>query len=640
MLLFTERPSWGGEDGQAGPNWSENEVEDATLDADGFESHSYGDGAGHSGHEVDFGEEIDELLIAGIEAKGLTIAALEMVWTKWNRAHLQTGDESAVVLMLVHPVPGRTGTWTVVDPNRRVQLQDLRSGRIFAKAKAKWQLAPFEGLTAAQKEKAEDDSVKLIRRVAGDSWFSIPAGLTGKAGKDKLKGKGLGKSGKGKSSAKSNFVWWLAQSVVTLGGAVWSYKFIGTFGLGCLVSYKAWKFFGIGELIDDSMNVLRSASETADRVTDTQDNFMERWEEGGFDGVVLAVLAVGFLGMLVVYYCGGCEMKKKRFTGDGFVTDSDSDGSVDLGTAASDTDDDDGLMRHPGMRLLLEQQAELQSQLAKLSAAKRDSSDDEKAATFMTAQEDESVKRGIDGLMARLMAHEKQVAEDQGGRGGVVPGRPLGGRDRFSSGAVKSFAAQGQMGKPVDHYIQELEQEARDPRAAMFSQMKQYETADWSIGPSQARIAPMVLARMYKFGTSAKFQVQQYVRAKELEACHAASEMALMAAILDRMLNSDQDMVNSQAVEVICRRLYGLFRAFENAKKQSDWKQPRGEGGKRWKSKVRWELADEYDAVALESDDWAITDADEEVRKRLERKALFNKYLDKAFPEGAREAAE
>eukprot|EP00959_Pyramimonas_sp_CCMP1952_P129409 2706342-Pyramimonas_sp.AAC.1 len=72
--------------------------------------------------------------------------------------------------------------------------------------------------------------------------------------------------------------------------------------------------------------------------------------------------------------------------------------------------------------------------------------------------------------------------------------------------------------------------------------------------------------------------------------------MALMAAIMDRMLNAGQDMVNSQAVEVICRRLCGLFRAFENVKKLSDWKQPRGEGGKRWKSKLRWELADEYDA--------------------------------------------
>eukprot|EP00959_Pyramimonas_sp_CCMP1952_P375498 7864532-Pyramimonas_sp.AAC.1 len=73
---------------------------------------------------------------------------------------------------------------------------------------------------------------------------------------------------------------------------------------------------------------------------------------------------------MLVYSLGGCDMKKKRFNGEGFVTDSDSEGSVDLGTAASDTDDDDGLMRHPGMRMFLEQQAELQSQIARLSAKK------------------------------------------------------------------------------------------------------------------------------------------------------------------------------------------------------------------------------------------------------------------------------
>eukprot|EP00959_Pyramimonas_sp_CCMP1952_P154743 3237360-Pyramimonas_sp.AAC.1 len=79
---------------------------------------------------------------------------------------------------------------------------------------------------------------------------------------------------------------------------MWSYKFVGTFGLGCLLSYKAWKFFGIGELIDDSMNALRSASETAERATDTYDNFVGRWEEGGFDSMILGGLAVAFVAML------------------------------------------------------------------------------------------------------------------------------------------------------------------------------------------------------------------------------------------------------------------------------------------------------------------------------------------------------
>ena len=62
----------------------------------------------------------------------------------------------------------------------------------------------------------------------------------------------------------------------------------------------------------------------------------------------------------------------------------------------------------------------------------------------------------------------------------------------------------------------------------------------------------------------------------------------------------------------------------------SDWKQPKGEQGKQWRSKVRWDLSDEYDALAFEGDDLMIKEADEEVRKRQERNALFNKYVDNA----------
>eukprot|EP00959_Pyramimonas_sp_CCMP1952_P379497 7949413-Pyramimonas_sp.AAC.1 len=80
-------------------------------------------------------------------------------------------------------------------------------------------------------------------------------------------------------------------------------------------------------------------------------------------------------------------------------------------------------MRHPGTRMLLEQQAELQSQTARLSAKETSDSGDEGDAKFKTAQEDESVRRGIDKLMARLVAHEKQVSDDQGGPGGTVRGK-------------------------------------------------------------------------------------------------------------------------------------------------------------------------------------------------------------------------
>ena len=135
---------------------------------------------------------------------------------------------------------------------------------------------------------------------------------------------------------------------------------------------------------------------------------------------------------------------------------------------------------------------------------------------------------------------------------------------------------------------------------------------------------------MYRHNTTATFQVKEYVKTKEMGTSHVAGELRLLAAIPDRMVATKFEMINSEAVEVICRRIYGLFRAWENVDKLSDWKQPRGESGKKWRSKVRWDLADEYDALALEGDDLMIDEADEEVRKRLERKALFSKYLDKA----------
>ena len=38
----------------------------------------------------------------------------------------------------------------------------------------------------------------------------------------------------------------------------------------------------------------------------------------------------------------------------------------------------------------------------------------------------------------------------------------------------------------------------------------------------------------------------------------------------------------------------------------------------------------EYDVKALESSDWRIPEADQEVTARLQQKALFNKHLEKS----------
>ena len=67
---------------------------------------------------------------------------------------------------------------------------------------------------------------------------------------------------------------------------------------------------------------------------------------------------------------------------------------------------------------------------------------------------------------------------------------------------------------------------------------------------------------------------------------------------------------------------------------EADWKQPKGSGSGKWKSKVKWQLLQEYDVQALESSDWSIPSADAEVSDRLQRRALFAKHLNKLEESG------
>ena len=87
----------------------------------------------------------------------------------------------------------------------------------------------------------------------------------------------------------------------------------------------------------------------------------------------------------------------------------------------------------------------------------------------------------------------------------------------------------------------------------------------------------------------------------------------------------------------MCRRVYALWKAFEDVNNINDWKQPCGSSGK-WKSKVKWHLADEYDALALEGAELIIDEADDEVRKRMEKKTLFSRYATKADPSPVHDA--
>ena len=58
----------------------------------------------------------------------------------------------------------------------------------------------------------------------------------------------------------------------------------------------------------------------------------------------------------------------------------------------------------------------------------------------------------------------------------------------------------------------------------------------------------------------------------------------------------------------------------------SDWQRPRNQQGGKWKSKVNWNLAQEYFQVGDPDAPQDIA-ADDEVSEKLKRKALMNKHI-------------
>ena len=140
-----------------------------------------------------------------------------------------------------------------------------------------------------------------------------------------------------------------------------------------------------------------------------------------------------------------------------------------------------------------------------------------------------------------------------------------------------------------------------------------------------------MLAKLYRGGRSAVIEMQEFLQCNGLSKCHAAQELATLALIVDRMMaTGSQDVINMPALEVLARRMYGLLNVFQDVKSEHDWKMPKGVNAKQWKTKVRWELLDEYDVASLDKQRWAIDDVDEEVQTRLKAKAQIRKHLPEA----------
>ena len=231
---------------------------------------------------------------------------------------------------------------------------------------------------------------------------------------------------------------------------------------------------------------------------------------------------------------------------------------------------------------------------------------------------------GVDRLLVKRAGAEEIIREDGG-----APGPP--------AAIVRPVAPKKDEIAPspsLSMQSQALGPEAQNPRDTALAHIKRYnEFVEFNRGgEARVRIAPRMIAQLYRSGRTATHELEDMILQKGLMKCHAAQEMPTLGLILDRLVLQDSglEIVNMSAVEVICRKIHGLIRAFDDVKCEDDWKAPRNHPGQ-WRSKVRWGLYRDYDVHSLESDEWSITEAEEdEVTERFPKEAVFPRPLEEA----------
>ena len=231
---------------------------------------------------------------------------------------------------------------------------------------------------------------------------------------------------------------------------------------------------------------------------------------------------------------------------------------------------------------------------------------------------DPANRKAADLIMQRLIEHERVVDAD----------RALPARSQVDAvPRVRPEAA----GDKVGFQAELLKESLRDPRAKVLDQLERHTPNGWEVpGNLSERVAPHLLQQIFANHPSAASHATRWIQDKQLERNHVAHEMMLLCMVLDKSLLDDKNYISTQACEIVCRRVYALKKAFEGVKCAADWRQPKGAAASKWKSKVRWDLANEIDMRAVLGDTDALPAVDRELQGRLRDRALMSKYIEGA----------
>ena len=145
------------------------------------------------------------------------------------------------------------------------------------------------------------------------------------------------------------------------------------------------------------------------------------------------------------------------------------------------------------------------------------------------------------------------------------------------------------------------------------------------------RVAPSLLSSIYAENKRAKQWFEDWLSAKQLMECPEARELIAIGAALDVMMLDDpvENFINLASVESMCKKAYGITQAYANVNNKEDWHCPAGSSKSKWKTKVQWEVAKQYDPELRKDALPPVPEVEEEVNNVLNLQAQLQKVQQK-----------
>ena len=558
-------------------------------------------------------------------------ASAVMPFKRWNRVYWTSAanGNQGIVILLISKVKGSAGSWTAVDPTGRIQIFDVSDRRRSSvRPKAGVQYTEARSLSPERQVEAIAASDRLEARRDHGALLS--------------EGKSAPSSAPKRHGRRAATFWWAFTGCNSAAVGVWAWRHCGLIGVLLFCGWRVAKFFGLYEFVAAIVAGIQGLEEVVETA--------QGWKEYVKDLYRTGELEMGVIGLLLVV--AGIRWGWPFAEGSD-ASDASSDEGEPGGTAVSDSEEE------PSPRELFKNIMAAQQQVLSEFGRIREGGSapgtpmKEKVRPKIDGDEDswdrssgssrgtsagearvvtpEPTREQIDDLLRRLDEHGRVVELDSSSSRQAQHGSSPGSVGSFE--LVKSHTSSPSKDdtSPVRGKIEEIEARARNPRDLALQALKHYKDISLRVGNITTRTAPEMLSRLYKSGRTAKAELREWLRSKELEACPAASEVLVLGMILDRMLENAEveNLVNSRSAELVTLRIYSIMKAYQNVERLGDWKRPAGQSGQKWKSKVNWLLAEQY--FKVDEPDTLIEEADDEVTEKLKRKALFQKHLDGAM---------